>query len=205
MENITGEINIIEAEIKKTEKAISKEYESYKELDREVKNHFEEYNAIPPGAGKEIKTYLTNAMREGLKDLQTHRHTIKGLQSRLNTLKQSKTAKVDKIMHKDTPEKQEQANYNWIVKDDKVCFDGKEVFLAELPIRLFLSLYNKRGRFVKRETLEKCWNKKPGRYESFVTDAMKKLGYTLKNNLDIQKDIFEVKKSGKKITAYKLP
>jgi chromosome segregation ATPase len=103
MKNISDEIKIIDAEIEKMEKAILREVEDYKALSREVSGHFTRYNNIPPKVKifKEAKKILVDAMLNGNKDLEAHKHTIKALQSRLDTLKQSKENKLNKIVFRE--------------------------------------------------------------------------------------------------------
>lgn len=98
----------------------------------------------------------------------------------------------------------EEQCFIWETKEGKVYSNGTEVIsLTPLQRKLFLVLYKNKGKFVSRETLEACWDTKPG-YGSFVTDAMSSLKCSLEKSLGITKSIFETKKSGKKIDSYKL-
>lgn len=239
MGNISDEIKIIDAEIEKTEKAIWKEVENYKELKREASDHFKRYNDIPPKAEifKEARKVLVDAMRNGGKDLEAHEHTIKDLQSRLNTLKQSRENKLNKIVFREDLEevdklqkeaeelKQRKAELSakyaklgksgsWSVSNDKqeVCLNGKVITkLPGIPYKLFRCLLKNKGKFVKNEILEKCWDNKPG-YAHFLGDTINELETKLKDGLktfkgiNVQEKIIESKKNNKrKIIAYKLP
>ena len=107
MENTSDEITIIDAEIEKMEKAIRKALEGYNEVYREASDHFARYNTIPSGTYKETKKVLVDAIRGGGKDLDAYRHTVKALQSRLDTLKQSREVKLNKIVFKEDLEEVE--------------------------------------------------------------------------------------------------
>src|SRR3989304_3562784 len=138
MGNTSDEIKIIEAEIEKTEKAIWKELEDYKELEREASDHFKRNNYIPPKAEifKEARKILVDTMLNASKGMTAHRDTIKKLQSRLDTLKQSRENKLNKIVFKEDLERAElsakyakqnpqdtPAMFNWSTDNNKqeVC------------------------------------------------------------------------------------
>lgn len=96
--------------------------------------------------------------------------------------------------------------YNWSINDGQEVFsNGKSVAkLPRLQFKIFNTLKEKVGKFVKRKTLEACWATRP-RYESFVTDAINGLETLLERGLRNKRNIIERKKNGKSITAYKLP
>lgn len=96
--------------------------------------------------------------------------------------------------------------FNWSIDNDKQEVYSNEQSVAKLSSRqfkLFNTLKRKVGKFVKKKTLETCWDDKPD-YESFVTDAMNELETTLKKRLGNKENVIERKKDGKVITAYKL-
>ncbi len=232
MGNISDEIKILDAEIEKVEKSIGEEVKNYNEARREGSDHFQRCGELPPGEAREI---LVNAGRGAYKRQEASKHTIKALQSRLNTLKQSRENKLNKIVFREDLEevnklqkeaeelKQRRTELSakyakpkksggWFVSDDKqeVCLNGKTVTkLSNIPYKLFVCLLNKKGKFVKTKTLEKCWDREPG-YDKFLVDAMGKLKATLKEELtekgiNIQGEIIESQKNDKrKIIAYKL-
>ena len=104
MENTSDERKIIEAEIEKTEKDIRKAVEDYNEVSRQNSDHLNTYNAIPPdpsGAYKEMAKIQVDTMLDNNKALTALRNTIKALQSRLDTLKQSKENKLNKIVFRE--------------------------------------------------------------------------------------------------------
>ena len=104
--------------------------------------------------------------------------------------------------------------YSWSINIGKseVLSNGKRIAtLTGIPFKIFKCLYKNKGKFVKNEILEKCWDSKPD-YEHFLVDTMNGLETELKNGLktfegiNVQGKIIESKKTDKrKITAYKLP
>lgn len=110
------------------------------------------------------------------------------------------------------PVKSKSFAYNWSVIDNKkeIYSNGNCVAkLADIPYKLFNCLFKKRGKFAKKETLEKIWDEKP-EYDKFLVDKMSELKTTLKDGLTkrgvgVQGEIIESKKNEKrKIIAYKL-
>jgi len=103
--------------------------------------------------------------------------------------------------------------YNWAIDDQKktVSSNGKLITkLSGITWELFRRLFEKRGKYVKTETLEKCWTKKPN-YDHYLSDKISVVRNSLKKglekqNIEIISDIIEGKTEGKsrKITAYKL-
>ncbi len=104
--------------------------------------------------------------------------------------------------------------YSWSINIGKseVLSNGKRIAkLTGILFKIFKCLYKNKGKFVKNEILEKCWDNKPD-YEHFLVDTMNGLETELKNGLktfegiNVQGKIIESKKTDKrKITAYKLP
>ena len=111
-------------------------------------------------------------------------------------------------------ERTESDNFNWSINSDKseIYCNGKLVAkLPGIPFKIFKCLYKNKGKFVKNEILEKCWDNKP-EYDHFLVDTMNELETKLKNGLkklegiNVQGKIIESKKNNKrKIIAYKLP
>jgi len=111
-------------------------------------------------------------------------------------------------------ERTESDNFNWSINSDKseIYCNGKLVAkLSGIPFKIFKCLQEKKGKFVKNKTLEKCWDNKPD-YEYFLVDTMNELETKLKNGLkklkgiNVQEKIIESnKKNNRKIIAYKLP
>lgn len=101
--------------------------------------------------------------------------------------------------------KSEVVAYNWSIDDkQEVYSNGKFVArLSGLQLKLFDTLKRKAGKFVKRKTIEGCWNNKPN-YESFVTDAINEMETILKKGLESKENVVDRKKNGKIITEYKL-
>ena len=116
---------------------------------------------------------------------------------------EKKSEPIDILQDKTESEK---PRYKWSTDDNKQKVYSNGKLIAKLPSRqfkIFDTLKRKVGKYVKRETLETCWDTKPN-YESFVTDAIKELETTLKEGLGNEENVIERKKNGKVITAYKL-
>lgn len=101
--------------------------------------------------------------------------------------------------------------YNWsIIKEDQICSNGKPVIqLSKLQLEVFTKLKENLNKFVKKTTLEKCWDKKPA-YDRFLSDHINRLDNKLKKGfkqkgIKIMDGIIEPKadNTGKHI-AYKL-
>lgn len=104
--------------------------------------------------------------------------------------------------------------YNWSINSDKSEIYSNGKFVIRLPgiqFKIFKCLHEKKDKFVKRNTLEKCWDKEPS-YENYLVDTMNELETKLKNGLkklegiNVQGKIIESKNNNKrKFIAYKLP
>ena len=86
-----------------------------------------------------------------------------------------------------------------------MCSNEVSIKLSNIPFKLFSCLLKSKGKFVKNETLEKCWDNKQD-YENFLVDKMSELENKLKKGLKRQEKIIERRTNDKrKIQAYKLP
>jgi hypothetical protein len=101
--------------------------------------------------------------------------------------------------------------YEWTINiEGKVMCNGQ--YIAELPnlqFKLFECLYKKRGKYVKNETLKKCWENKKPDYKDYLSTEMSKIRSKLKtglekNNIPVNGEVIEPKKENKKNVSYKL-
>ncbi len=107
--------------------------------------------------------------------------------------------------------KTETVAYDWSINNTKEVYcNGKYITkLPNLQFKLFECLYKKQGKYVKNETLEKCWKNKKPDYVNFLSTEMSKIGSKLKrgleeNNIKIDGDVIERKKENRRNIAYKL-
>jgi len=100
--------------------------------------------------------------------------------------------------------------YDWrISKRDVYCNEQHIVKLPNLQFELFKCLYDKSGKYVKNQTLEKCWGGNLPNYTAFLSDAMGGLNTNLEKGLkehhiEIKSRLIEPKQEHKKNVAYKL-
>ena len=101
--------------------------------------------------------------------------------------------------------------YVWNIKDTRDIFcNGQHIVkLPALQFKLFKSLYKRSGKYVKNETLEKCWGDEIPNYKEAVPTTMSKLNTKLeegltKNHIEIKSRVIEPKQENKKNVAYKL-
>lgn len=101
--------------------------------------------------------------------------------------------------------------YDWSIKNIKEvnCNGQLIVKLPHLQFKLFECLYKKSGKYVKNETLEKCWGDKKPNYENYLSTEMSKIGSKLikgleKNNIKVNGNVIEPKKENRRNTSYKL-
>ena len=107
--------------------------------------------------------------------------------------------------------KSEAIGYDWSIKDtgDVFCNGQLIARLPNLQFKLFERLYKKSGKYVKNETLEKCWGDELPDYKETLPTTMSKLNAILEkglkqNHIGIKSRVIEPKQERKKNVSYKL-
>ena len=105
----------------------------------------------------------------------------------------------------------ETIDYEWRVDKsrDVYCNNKKITRLPNLKFKLFECLYKKCGKYVKNETLKKCWGDKMPNYESSLVTEISKIRSKLKrslakNKIPVKGEVIEPKQEKKQNVAYKL-
>lgn len=103
--------------------------------------------------------------------------------------------------------------YNWSIDNQKKTVSSNNKLITKISginWELFRRLFEKSGKYVKTETLEKCWVNKPN-YQHFLVDAIGEVRKCLKaglnkQNIEIIGGIIEkkTKDKSKRIISYKL-
>ncbi len=100
--------------------------------------------------------------------------------------------------------------YDWSINKREVYCNGQYITkLPNLQFRLFECLLKKVGKYVKNETLEKCWGDNTVRYGKILPDTMSKIRNKLKkglvkNKIQVKDNVIEPKQEKKKNISYKL-
>lgn len=121
--------------------------------------------------------------------------------------------KAQELQHAIEKKDETLTKYNWSIDNQKKTVSSNDKLITKLSginWELFRRLFEKSGKYVKTETLEKCWVNKPN-YEHYLSDTISKVRNSLKNgmrkqNIKITGDIIEGKTEGKSkiFIAYKL-
>jgi len=108
-------------------------------------------------------------------------------------------------------EKVNQTTYDWSIhtKREVYCNGQRIAQLPNLQFKLFECLYKKPGKYVKNETLEKCWGDKKPDYKNYLPTAMSQVQSKLKeglveNKIHVKGNVIEPKQENKKNVSYKL-